>query len=606
VEDAQDSEELEYPKTLIALTAFIDGLPPTREVLVRTRLGHAKRSAEGANDVALVNAIDAEGNAFLFFGDTDSLAAAIVQIRTYFDDAMIDYVRARRDATPEPRLRARYAHVIAAYTNRHDEGLRAVDAYVAAVDHYRDVERNEPRESLRALHTLVPLMVSIARRYRAWDRIRPSLIASVRTTNPYLRKAVLALIIDDRAMTSSDLAPLRDNVLQTVRELRGAMELADIQAMADLGIRLDARLGTTDRVPWLRALTNVYREVINSAAHPLMKEQAAQRAALVFQELGDTAGRAEMIRLQREYAGKGLEYHSFSQPIDESGEMAESVRNALDEAFEKGGALRLLGYLGWSLDIMPTLQHARHSLDEMAEQGIGVFSQLATTIARAADKRVVAHGDPGKENQERSLWDQFGCGWVLTTYVMAVAVQAMISNGSVTVEHFVAFLRQTWIGAKEDDQPNDLVALLAAPLRTYVGLVTNQQHDDAMVVTIDSLTLRFEAVFRKLARRLGEPDWVQRKDDKGRPYTEVAGLGILENERVAAYLGEDLQAFATYTLARHDEGLRDKIAHAATHASDYTMQNAHALVFLLLRLAMHRGSDGTPEQTTATDASKSP
>jgi len=50
---------------------------------------------------------------------------------------MIDYVRARRDATPEPRLRARYAHVIAAYTNRHDEELRAVDAYVAAVDHYR-------------------------------------------------------------------------------------------------------------------------------------------------------------------------------------------------------------------------------------------------------------------------------------------------------------------------------------------------------------------------------------------------------------------------------------------------------------------------------------
>lgn len=591
MEESEGIGELDYPKTLLALTDFVDGLLPTRDVLMRTRLGHAMRAAEAADDVALGNAINAEVNAFLFFGDTDSLVAAMIQIRTCFDDAMIDYLRGRRDATSEPRLRARYAHVIAAYTNRHDEGLRAVDAYVVAVDHYQDVERNAPREGLRALHTLLPLMIASARRYRARNRVLPSVMASVRTTNPYLRKMILQLVIDDREMTPSDLAPLRDDVFRTIRELRGAMELADIHAMAELGIRLDARLGRTDRGPWQHTLADVYREIIDSVAHPLVKEQAAQRAALIFQELGDAAGRAEMIRLQREYAGKGLEYHSLSQPIDESGEMSECVRNALDEAFEKGGALRVLGCLGWSPDIMPKLRHARDSLDEMAEKGIGVFSQLATTIARAADKRVIAHGDPGQENLERTLWDQFGYGWVLTTYIMSVAAQAMMSNGSVTVEHIVAFLRQTWIGAKEDDQPNDLVALLAAPLRTYVGLVMNQQHDDALVVTIDSLTLRFEAVFRKLARHLGEPDWIQRSDDNGRTYTQVAGIGILDNERMIDYLGEDLHAFATYTLARHDEGLRDKIAHAAAHATDYTMHNAHALVLLLLRLAAHQRSD---------------
>lgn len=599
MEESEGTGELDYPKTLLALTDFVDALPPTRDVLIRTRLGHAKAAADSAGDAQLINAIAAEGNAYLFFGDTDSLVAAVGEIHRYFNDAMVEYLRARRDVTPQPRLRARYAHVIAAYAPRHDEGLRAVDAYAAAVDYHRDREGKEPTESLYALDKLVPLMIAVARRYKARNCVLPTLVACVQTANPYLRKSILELIIGDPAITPHVLRPLRDDALRTLRDLRGAMELADIQAMGDLGIRLDARLGTTDRAPWLRALADVYRAVINSAAHPLMKEQAAQRAALVFQELGDTAGRAEMITLQREYAGKGLEYHSFSQPIDESGEMAKSVRNALDEAFEKGGALRVLGCLALSPDIMPKLEHARHSLDEMTEQGMGVFDQLSTTIAHAGDRRVVAHGDPGEENQERSLWDQFGCDWVLTTYIMAVAAQAMISNGSVTVEHLLAFIRQTWIGAKEDDQPNDLVALLAAPLRTYVGLITNQQHDDALVVTIDSLALRFEAVFRKLARRLREPDWMQRKDEKGRPYTEVAGLGIIDNERVATYLGENLHAFATYTLARHDEGLRDKIAHAATHASDYAMQNAHALVFLLLRLAMRQGDLGQAHASMA-------
>jgi len=587
--NTQPDGEVPYPKTLTDLALFMDELPPSQERIIRWRLGPAKGAAEAAQDTTLVQAIDAESNAYLFFGDADSLAAAVVSIRTYFNDAIIEYLRQRREATPAPGLRARYGHVIAAYTRRHDEGLRAVDAYVEAVDHYRGIEPDAPVEALHALANLIPLMVAAGRKYRARDRVLPSLIASAQTTNPYLRKTILELIVGDAATSRDVLESLRDHTLRTIRDLRGAMELSDVQAMAELGIRLDARLGRTDRAHWLRPLAEVYREIIlESAAHPINKEQAAQRAAIIFQELGDAAGRAEMIRLQREYAGQGLEYHTFSQTLDETGEMAVFIRTTVDQAFEEGGALRVLGYLGSTADIMPTKENGRSSLRNLEEQGIGVFVQFATTLARAADKRVVGHGAPGEENRERSLWEHFGYGWVHTTYAMTVATQAMIANGSVRVDDFISLLRQTWIGAKEDHEPNDLVALLAAPLRTYVGLMTNTQYDDAMVVTIDSLTLRFEAVFRKLARRLGEPDLIHRTDDEGRPYTRVAGLELLDNARIIAYLGEDLHAFATYTLARNDEGLRDKVAHAATHVSNYTMENAHALVFLLLRLAMHQ------------------
>jgi hypothetical protein len=601
VDGAPLEGELPYPKTVAALAAFMDSLPPSQERVVRWRLGSAKRAAEAANDARLIEAIDAEGNAYLFFGEERTLAAALVEVRTYFNDAMIDYLRDRRETSPAPILRARYGHVIAAYTRRHDEGLRAVGDYVTAVEHYRLSENEQRLETLHALQTLVPLMVSIGRKYRAREQVLPALLATVRTTNPYLRKLVFEVIVADATITRDALEPLRDDALRTITELRGAMELSDIQAMADLGIRLDARLARTDRSPWLRALADVYRNIIvDSAAHPLTKEQAAQRAALVFQELGDNAGWIEMIQFQREYAGQGLEYHSFSHTLDDTGEMADYIRGTLDKLFEEGGALRVLGYLGLSADIMPTMGNARLSLQSLEAQGIGVFSQLATTLARAADKRVVGHGQPGRENQERSEREQFGFGWIYATYAMAVSAQATISNGSVTIDDFVALLVETWIGEDEASQANDLVALLTSPLRIYFGLITNGQHDDAMVVTIDSLALRFEAVIRKLARRLGEPDWIQRTDNSGRPITEVLGLGLLNNERVAAYLGEDLHAFATYTLARHDEGLRDKIAHAATHVGDYTMQNAHALVFLLLRLAMHQGCQPIRSDTPST------
>jgi len=98
-----------------------------------------------------------------------------------------------------------------------------------------------------------------------------------------------------------------------------------------------------------------------------------------------------VIGLQREYAGKGLELPLLFRK--RSTRAVDFVREALDEAFDKGGALRVLGYLGCLPRIMPTLQDARDSLDDLSEKGVDVSNQIMTTIARATDKRIVGHGD---------------------------------------------------------------------------------------------------------------------------------------------------------------------------------------------------------------------
>jgi len=105
MEGADDAGELEYPKTLAALAAFMDGLSPRLDVAVQWRLGHARRAAEAANDAPLVDATNAEGNAYLFFGDTGSVAGAVAQIHNYFNEQMIDYLRQRRETTPQRAYR---------------------------------------------------------------------------------------------------------------------------------------------------------------------------------------------------------------------------------------------------------------------------------------------------------------------------------------------------------------------------------------------------------------------------------------------------------------------------------------------------------------------
>jgi hypothetical protein len=183
--------------------------------------------------------------------------------------------------------------------------------------------------------------------------------------------------------------------------------------------------------------------------------------------------------------------------------------------------------------------------------------------------------------------EQFGYGCIYAWYAMDVAARHVIANGIVRREHFAMLLEQSWIGAEEENIQNDLAPLLLAPLATYVDVVTGLQTQDALIPTIDSLTMRFEAVLRKLARLVGVSDTKELPDQSGRLVTEVLGVSaVLRHARIRKLLGEDLHALARQTLLGQDEGLRHSVGHAITHLADYGVFTAHSLVFLLLRLAM--------------------
>ena len=576
--------------SLAELQSFMDGTPATDEPRVKWRLGLAKRSADEKRDTTLGAAIAAEGNALLFFTDVNSLPAAIADVRAWFDLSMIAYLTRRRDETTQPRLRARYAHVVASHAKRNEEGLRAVNAYVAALEHYRALEANDPAEAVTALIDLAPLAVMVARKYRARERVTPSLIALMGTRDATLRRKVLDLLITDQATSKETLEAVRDAVFATLSQMAAWSELKDTDAVARLGIRLDARLKRNDREPWLRALADVYRDVILRApVHPLVKTNAARRAALIFQELGDVDARSTMLRFQREFTGQGLEYHTFNADLDEKGYIAASLRVRLTAAFEQGGPLGVLAYIGLSADFMAPARWGHQMQEQLEKAGTSTFSLMASTEAYAVDARMIGSDADVEARRDRLAWEQYRLAWLYVSYAMVVAAEEYVVNGQIRFEDFRVLLQQSWIGEREaEPQPNDLVVLLVAALRAYCAIYTQEQDDDAMVLVTDSLVLRFEAVLRKLARRLGVPDWVQRKDGTNL-VDEVAGLpALLSNERIVNYLGQDLHVYAKYTLMSIDEGLRDKVAHAATHATDYNVNNLSALIVLVLRLAMRR------------------
>lgn len=278
-------DDLWYPRTIGELATFMDELSAAEDVRVRFRLGPAKRAASEAQDTALLEAIEAEGNAFIFFGDPDSLSMADVEARAYFNDGMMAYLRKRLESTGDQRLYTRYAHVIAEYSADPKDQSRAVDAYVATVEYYLSADVEDKASEFHGLRKLLPSMFATATKYGWGDRIMDVAVQAVQTPNPYLRMKLLELIVDDPGAEGEILERIRPDVFRTVNGLRASPNRSDPETMAELGMRLDQKVGRDDRVAWLRILAETYDDVARESADPFVKHDSIIRAAMARRRL---------------------------------------------------------------------------------------------------------------------------------------------------------------------------------------------------------------------------------------------------------------------------------------------------------------------------------
>lgn len=449
------------------------------------------------------------------------------------------------------------------------------------------------------MRSLAPIAVNVAKRYRMGPEVFPDLLEAVENSAPVLALTIISLLVLE-TLERDDRLRLREPLFRIISALGGTSLLDRMTDAARLGIRLDAKLGRTDASPWNDALLEGLKKTISGGEHTLLREEAAQQAAFILQKLGLVEERAAMIPTQRELAQLNRPTWSHSESIDEDGTVADFVRTDLDRYLAQSGEMGVLTYLGLSASIMPKMENARNSLQQQFADGIGVFRQIFKTTVRSRDDRVIGHASVGGENMDRALTEQFGYGCIYAWYAMDVAAHYLISNGTVRHEHFDMLLKQTWINIEETGRSNDLVFLLSVPLEGYIDVVTGERKASSLILTIDSLTMRLEAVLRKLARLHMVADTKETQDQRGRLVTEVLGLSqVLKQPQVAAVLGEDLVALVRRTLVGEDEGLRDRIGHAITDRSDYDIFTGHKLVFLLLRLAMvERGTAGVEGRVT--------
>jgi hypothetical protein len=596
-----DSDATQAPN-LIDLAALIDGASELESLNVRFRLNEISKEADKLQNGVLLAAIRIERAIFTTFENRrafDNWSAALCTMLTPDD---LDYVKGRAATTTNPRAKTRYLHAIAAITLRHDDGQIAAQSYIDAIEHYHDAFQASAAESFHALLDIIPLGYVVARRYKRADALKSVVIEFLLDDlemASHVKAKIFITAINESWFTAEEAAKLKEFSLVLPGAVRGGDD-GEITAAAAAGMRLAERLGEPRRL-WQAAEARALEARLDYKSHPMLVEVIGTKLFRLYQLLGEEENRQNLIAQMRE-ARAQIDYQTISfKPEGLDTAIKDFEEKARAMVAEHGPRWTLL-WLSANKELLPSVARLEEQMDEMAAEGIGSFRQFATMIV-SGDERLLARDDAGDGTSDHQFNEQYGIFWQFSSVLpFLVFMTQLIRGGELRPEHFEQQLAQSWMGRQEsiaygggEMMPNDLVALLMISMRAYCMLLTEEVPSEFLVPTLDSVVLKFEAILRKLARLLGITH-LKATTGQGRPLMEVAGLELLENERVIEVCGDDLIAYATYTLERKPEGLRDRIGHAILHLDQYNPTDLHAVVQLVLRFASVEVPDSATQE----------
>lgn len=171
-----------------------------------------------------------------------------------------------------------------------------------------------------------------------------------------------------------------------------------------------------------------------------------------------------------------------------------------------------------------------------------------------------------------------------------------IKSGKLTFENFIEFIAtKTWIGKPhlkfdlggEGKSINWIGLLTPSIVEFFIQIqawTSSKYYKPSFVLCVDSLTLKFEGLFRDFCERMGIPTSVS----KPKGMQEIYIHNVLENEIIKKFFNDDDLLLFNYIFST-DCGLnlRNNVAHCFYDYEEYHPDQVFLLIAALLRLAKY-------------------
>ena len=443
-----------------------------------------------------------------------------------FNEEIYKYLAARLDSTNNPKLKAQYAHILWCSPKKHQNFAKiAIDSYLNLISVYE--QRNDDDIHLSALEIseVVINAYSIARQTKEHvERIKSefkSIVQKFSSVAPSPACELIQFALKPKNGFTKDDFDYLEDVCWQMAESFATESMIEISFLT-LGEEINRRLSKKS-YKWIQRIAQNYEarmKLFEKAPHAAL--DFCMKAIDNYKKIGDEEKVKELEQRNSELKG-AVEFRTSRVEVD-STEIKKACSESAKEFVKNGNSDDIIQLLISGNNLLPTYHEVRESLKEQKKKSPTLH--LFPKVVLDQNVNPVEHFD---SNEEKEYFD------ILSTYkfqlelcnihlIQGVFFEAILDN-KLTFDILMDFLKKhCWYGKiLSKNLPNDQTVtynwlnFIAPALNEYFCQMNFFFADPTanvpnFVLSLDSLTLKIEGLFRDLCQLVGVATARQKKD----------------------------------------------------------------------------------------------
>jgi hypothetical protein len=253
----------------------------------------------------------------------------------------------------------------------------------------------------------------------------------------------------------------------------------------------------------------------------------------------------------------------------------------------------LLNYLSGGNDIFPNITWLKENADKKDKSFLDTISISKADTNKNFSKKIISDED----HNWNSIFETYD--YYINFHALPLLRRIFVygfTSRKISHKTIMLFLQQnSWMGCtlvSKDSGGNEIrynwLSLIAPALHNFFlefeTLLFSESNRINLVLSVDSLVLKFEGLLRDFARLLAVPTTVLAKGNMREMYIDE----LLELDEIKTYFDEnDMLLFRYIFVSKNGMNLRNNIAHAFLHFGQYSIEQMVLMIMALLRLAKY-------------------
>ena len=519
-----------------------------------------------------------------------------------FDEKAYEYLTMRLDFVDHPKLKAQYAHILWRSPRKHGRFAKiAIDSYLEMISIYEE-KYDKGEDSSREISEIVTNVYSIARQINyemekiksALKRLAQKFSADAAFSGPYLIEFMLT---PKKGFTKEDFDGLENICWQMAESFINDGHTA-IEFLT-LGEKVDQRLGKQS-YNWILRVAQHYETLMKLREEdPLVALEFCMNAIDNYKRIRNEEKVKELKQLYAEFKDS-VEFKTFETEIDLT-EIVKNSREVAKDVVKNGTSEDIIAYLILDKHLLPKYHDVQESVNEQIKKS-PTLHLLSTSISDQS-KNTAQHFESEEERKYFSILESYK-SYLELGYIHLidkVLIEAILER-KLTISVLLNFLnKHCWYGKDlikrlPDGQTSgrNWLNLIAPALNEYFRqmdfhLADPKHNHPNFVLSLDSLTLKIEGLFRDLCQLSGVVTSRQKRDNSGRNITVEKDIDALlrEDEIQKLFDEDDLLFFKFLLIEKAGYNLRHKIAHSLLPFRGYGWSYMNLIILALLRLGKY-------------------